>query len=457
MNRMNEKRQLAGLLSMLFSMAMPLPVSAESMDFRQCVVEALANNHDLAASQARIDQAESAIRQAEAQRMPKVNLSMTATHSNDPLNAFGLKLGQGNVTATDMAFPVLNSPDAANNLNTRLEVLAPIYTGGQLTALTHQAQAGARAAKMGDSASRQQLIQQVAMAYQGIHSARAYVKVAEQSLQAAQEFLRVTENLLKQGMAVKSDLLTARVNLEDARLRVAEAQRLESGALDQLKLLLSRPLTDELEIGTVHSTSLPEGDEASLLAQARENHPGLKAVHEQLASAQAQVEAAKAGRKPQLNVMARHEWNDEGIGLSASSYTVAGVMSWNAFDGGARRAGIDQARAVQAELLAKLRQTENGLVFAVRDSLRKAKEVEHRLKARDAAVTDAEEAERLTRKRYEHGLATLIDMLAVQTQLDKARADLVAARHDQEISHIELKRAIGTLGEDSILMKESGK
>jgi hypothetical protein len=32
--------------------------------------------------------------------------------------------------------------------------------------------------------------------------------------------------------------------------------------------------------------------------------------------------------------MLRQDWNDEDLGLSASSYTVAGVLSWAAFDGG---------------------------------------------------------------------------------------------------------------------------
>lgn len=433
------------------AVAFSLPAAAAPLDFKQCVAEALANNPDLAASGARIGQAEAGVAQAEGARLPRVNLSLTATRSNDPLNAFGLKLGQAQVDpATDFTPAALNSPDAVNNLNTRIELSAPVYTGGQLTAQVAQARAGARAARQGDAAARQQLIQQVAEAYQGVHSARAYLKVAEQSVAAATEYLRVTDAQLKQGMAVKSDQLTARVNLEDARLRMAEARRQEAGALDRLKLLMGRPIAEALEIGSANGATLPEGDEAALLAQARARHPGLMALREQVDGARANVEAARAGRRPQLNVVARQDWNDEGFGLSASSYTVAGVLSWNAFDGGVANAGISRAGAGQAEAEARLRQAEGALELQVRDSLRKAREAELRLVAREAAVADAEEAQRLTKKRYENGLATLVDLLAVQAQLDKARADLVAARHAQEVSRIELKRAVGLLGADTL-------
>jgi len=427
------------------------PVAAEPMGFRQCVAEALANNPDLTASQARIGQAEAARAESEGARLPRVNLSVTATRSNDPLSAFGLKLSQGQVDPnTDFAPAALNNPDAVNNFNSRIEVQAPVYTGGALTAQTSQARAMARAALQEDASFRQQLIRQLAEAYQGVHTARAQIKVAEQSVATATEYVRAAESQLKQGMAVKSDVLSARVNLEDARLRVTEARRQEAAALDQLKLLMGRPLTDVLEIDSANATAMPDGDEEALLERARANQPGILALREQVEAARAQVDVARSGRRPQFNVMARQDWNDDSLGLASASYTVAGVLSWNAFDGGVANAGINRAGAALRETEARLRQAENAIAFQVREARRQALEAEVRMAARDLAVTDAEEAQRLTRKRYENGLATLADLLSVQAQLDKARADLVAARHNQEISRIELKRAVGMLGADTL-------
>jgi hypothetical protein len=76
-------------------------VSAEKLDYQQCVAKALAQNPDLAISQAQIEQAQAAVRQASGKRLPQLNLSLTATRSNDALNAFGMKLGQRNATFGD--------------------------------------------------------------------------------------------------------------------------------------------------------------------------------------------------------------------------------------------------------------------------------------------------------------------------------------------------------------------
>lgn len=424
--------------------------AAESVDFRQCVAEALSNNPEMAIGSAQIAQAESALRGAEGGRLPRVNLSLTATRTDDPLNAFGLKLSQARVTEGDFVPAILNHPAAINNFNTRIEVQAPLYTGGQLTAQIAQAKALAEAARRGDTAARQRLIRMVAEAYQGVHTARTYLQVAEQGQAAAKEYLRASDNLYQQGMAVKSDLLAAKVNLEDAQLRVSDAQRREASALDRLKLLLGRRLSEPLEVGIPLQAPANAASEAELLARAQREHPALAALRSQADASRAHVDAARAGRLPQLSVLARQDWNDQSLGFDASAYTLAGVLSWTAFDGGATQAGVDRAQAARAEAAARLLQAEDGVVFEVREALRLGQEAAHRLTARDAAVRDAEEAQRLTRKRYENGLTTLVDLLSVQTQLDKARADRVAARHDLELSRIELLRATGNLTPDNL-------
>jgi outer membrane protein TolC len=424
------------------------PALAETLDFRQCVETALAQNPDLSISRSQIDQAEAGLRQAEGGRLPRLNVSLTATHTNDPLNAFGLKLSQERIGAADFIPATLNDPKAVDNLNTRVELLWPVYTGGQVQSYVAQAQAQVRAAQSGDQAARQQLIRQVLMAYQGVHTARAFVSVAEESLSAAQEYARITERMHRQGLAVKSDMLSARVHLEDARVRLAEARNGVASALDRLRLLLGKSLDDALDVGAPVMPGMPDGGDADLRRQAIANHDGLRALRNQMEAAGAQVEAARAGHRPQVNVVLRQDWNDDKVGLDASSYTVAGVLSWTLFDGGATRAGVDRAEAGRMELAARLRQAEDGVSLQVSEARRKSLEAETRIQARELAVEQAEEARRLVRKRYENGMATLVELLAAQAQLDKARADLVGARQELASQRAELLRVVGMLRAD---------
>lgn len=424
---------------------------AEKLEFKQCVTAALAQNPDLTISRAQIEQAEAAVRQAAGNKLPRVNLSLTATRSNDALNAFGLKLGQQRVNpATDFGPVALNHPDAINNFNSRVELLVPVYNGGMVQSYVDTAKAHVRAAQSGDEVARQQLTKHVLMAYQGVHTARAYIKLAEEGRAAAEEYVRISDKLHKQGMVVKSDVLTAKVNLEDIKVKLVEAKNAEAAALDQLALLMGKSLDEPLDVGESVTPALLAGSAADLRAQALNEHAGLRALRNQLEGAGAQVGAARAGKKPQFNVMLRQDWNDKNLGLEASSYTVAGVLSWAAFDGGVNNATIDRAQAARAELAAKLRQAEEGIGYQVTDARRKALEAFDKIGAREAGLEQAREAQRLVKKRYENGMATLIELLGAQAQLDKANADLVAARYELAVNRAELKRAVGVLSSEQI-------
>jgi outer membrane protein len=111
---------------------------------------------------------------------------------------------------------------------------------------------------------------------------------------------------------------------------------------------------------------------------------------------------------------------------------------------------VDRAQAQRAELLAKLRQAEEGVGYQVTEAKRKALEAESRIAARTVAVEQAGEAQRLVKKRYENGVGTLIELLAAQAQLDKARADQIAAQYELAVNRAELKRAAGVLAAEQI-------
>jgi outer membrane protein TolC len=461
-------RPSQGAAILLLTGLFPILAAGQPIDFKQAVEIALSQNPELGIAKAQIEQAEAAVRQAEGNKLPRVNLSLTGVRTNDALSAFGLKLGQRQATFDDFGagdflgamntggnpLPIapdkLNHPDAVTNYNPRVELLVPVYNGGMVQGYVDTAKAYTRAAQSGDRHARQQLIKHVLMAYQGVHTARAYIKVAKEAAQAAEEYVRLSEKLLAQGMAVKSDVLSAKVNLEEVRLKVAEAKNAEAAALDQLHLLLGKPLEEPLEVGAPVVPGMLDGNDVELRTRARDNHAGLQAMRHQVDAAGAQVNVARAGAKPQFNVMAKYDWNGDTPGFDAGAYTVAGVLSWSAFDGGATQAGVDRAQAQRAELVAKLRQAEEGVGYQVTEAKRKALEAEARIAARKIAVEQAAEAQRLVKNRYENGVGTLIELLAAQAQLDKARADQIAAEYDLAVNRAELKRAAGVLAAEQI-------
>ncbi|MCG6932055.1 MAG: TolC family protein [Gallionella sp.] len=430
-------------------------------DLQQCVDIALRQNPEIVASQSQLAQAQSALSQAQGQRLPKLTASVTGTRTNDALNAFGLKLSQRNATFDDfgisqytgvgsVAPTALNYPDPVNNYNTRLELQIPLYNGGMISGYVDQAHAYVKAAQEGNQAARQQVIFHVIQAYQGVHTSQAYVKVAQQAEAAAEAYVKTTQNLLNEGVVVKSDLLFAQVNLANVRVKLEEAKRSEAAAIDQLHLLLGMPLNEKLEIGPDFTPKAMSGSIASLQDEAVATNPGLSAMRNQLDAAGAGVKVASAEYYPHFNAVVRKDWNAPKFSQMASSYTVAGVLSWNIFDMGVTRGAVGRAEASRAELQARYKQAEEGLRAKVADAWRGSAEAESRVNARTDAVAHAEEAQRLVAKRYENGVTTMVEVLAAQAQLDKARAEEVAAHYQLTLQRSALRLAVGKLDSDQL-------
>jgi len=70
---------------------------------------------------------------------------------------------------------------------------------------------------------------------------------------------------------------------------------------------------------------------------------------------------------------------------------------------------------------------------------------EKRVEVRRLAIEQSAEAARLETLRYQQGLATMTELLAAQTELDNARAELIRAYFQRTMQRAALWLALGEL------------
>ena len=444
------------LLGVLPSFA--LPVWAETLDFKHCVEATLADNPNMAVSQARIAQAQHALKAAKLSRLPQIIGSVSAVRSDNALNVFGMKLQQRRAALSDFGFDQnfnfhkrdLNYPGAYNDFDARLEVRIPVWNGGKISAMQNQAKAMVMAAKQGDTATKQFLIYNVYQAYEGVHTARAYISVAKKALQAADAYVKTTQNLVEQGIVVRSELLNAKVHRAAAMTALERAQSQEQIALDSLKMLMNKQNGKELDVGQRIAMSLPFDSVNEMLEMAYQNNPELAALRKQVAAKQAAVRTEKAALYPSFNVMARNDWNSDSLGIGESSYTLAGVAKWQLTDFGVTSHTVDRAQAAANEIKAKLQSKQNEVRLKVLTAWRNLQVAEKQRTMNMVSVAQAEEAQRLIMKRYKNGVSTMTEVLTTQAQLDKARADLVKSVYEVNVQKAQLRLLTGTMNLSSL-------
>ncbi|MGK9449905.1 TolC family protein [Acidithiobacillus caldus] len=447
------------LLAILWLAAVLSP-AAQALDFADCVKAASQQNPAMLEAHAESAEAKGAVSAARGHLLPKLTASFSASQSNNALTVFGMKLSQRRATFSsfganqfdpnlgaaglDIAPGNLDHPSGYHNFGTKLQLDIPIWNGGAIRGGIDQATAMLRAAQNGDRAAQQKLIFALLQAYDGVVAAQSAIEVAEKAQQAAAAYVKTSRQLLARGVIVKSDLLSAEVHQEEAQLALRHAQDQKENALENLAVLIGRAQTEGLEVGAPVMPAFPEGTLEQLQAEALADNAGIQALREQLKAARAGVTVARAAYLPHVNAMANQEWNGTGIGNGAPSYTVGGEVSWAALDF-SRGGQVDSARAKVQLQLAKLQQAEDHLRVQLGQAWRAAHEASARVKSRELAVRQAEEAQRLLRLRYDNGVETLTGLLRGQAELDRVRAELVQARYDEAVERAALWLALGKL------------
>lgn len=437
------------------------------LTFDQAWHAALRQTPEMLKARAQLAEARGAVKAARGHLLPKLQAALTGSGSNNGLNVLGMKLGQGQATFNDfgagqftgpaslsIAPDNLNNPGWYRNYQSKLELQIPVYNGGKVWAYLDKAQAYLRAARRGDEAARQQLTLQVLQAYEGVRTAQAFVGVAAKAETAAKSYVELTDKLYARGVVSRNDQLRAQLNLGDVRLRYSEARVHLAKALEQLRVLTGAEGERPLRVAQSLEVAVPAGSLADLQRQALADNPGIQALTQQLAGAQAGVKAARADYLPHFNLVVSREWNEASFGFGGRpSNTVAGVLSWNLFDFGARAGGVDQAQARVGSEYAQLRRARDQLRLHVDSAWRDVRLAAQRVQVRELAIAQAEEARRLERLRYEKGVATMTELLAAQAELDKARSELVAARYQEVMQRAGLLLGLGRLTPRAIVAR----
>ncbi|MBU2738659.1 TolC family protein [Acidithiobacillus concretivorus] len=440
-------------------------LSAQAVDFNQCVAMALKQNPQILAAKAEQAEAKGAVSQVRGHLLPKLNASFSASQSNNALTVFGMKLSQRQATFNDfgasqfnpsnpdslnVAPAGLNLPGSYHNYGTKLQLEIPIWNGGEVWGRLSQAHAMLEAAQSGNVMARQKLTFAVLQAYDSVIAAESAIQVAQKAQKAAESYVKTSKLLLNKGVLVKSDWLAAEVNLEKTQLAVQTAENDHANALESLSILIGWPEEKTLSVGKPVQPALPDHSLLNLQRQAMTENAGIVALRHKLKAAQDGIQVARAAYLPHVNAMANQEWNGSSLGNAAPSYTVGGEVTWNVLDF-SRGGGMDRAQAEREQAMAALQEAQDKLRLQVAEIWRSAREAALRVKMRRLAVQQMEESQRLVRLRYENGVETITGLLHGQAELDQSRAELVSADYAEAVQRAALLLAIGKLNPQEIV------
>ena len=415
--------------------------SGAGVDLNRCVAEALRLNPGLQATVSRLEAAKAAEKAVSSAYYPQLGLSSTWARTDNPPQAFFMALNQRRASLQKD----FNNPEDTDNIRGSVGAQWRLFDSGRRDAERRSARDGSDAARHLTDAARNELAHQVTRAYYGILQSRAFVGVQQETVNSIGESLRVAQERVKAGAAIKTDVLNLEVEQSQAEEELIRARNGLQLAVAALNTAVGQDLLDPAQVGDLADVPV-QADRALQGAEGIDSRPELGAAASQSRAMEAMVERARREYMPVVNLFGSVDWDSDRLSDFEQSYLAGATAEVNVFDGFRARSEVSRARAN----VAAARAEESSLHAALRLDLTQAvlseQEAWDRLEVSGKSLASAEEALRITRERYQAGAADITELMTAQVGLTATRSRQISARYDSLTARSNVARARGELG-----------
>jgi NodT family efflux transporter outer membrane factor (OMF) lipoprotein len=263
---------------------------------------------------------------------------------------------------------------------------------------------------------------------------------------ADQQIAELTRLQFAAGLATEIAVVQAELTLRTARVQATGAGLLRAALEHAIATLLGVPAT-EFAMPRRGLTAKPPRIPTGAPSQLLERRPDIAGAERQMASANAVIGLGYTAYYPLLTLTGTAGFESSALARlfdwPSRIWALGAALSETVFDGGLRRAGIDQAIAAYHASVASYRQTVLSAFQQVEDDLAGIRIVAQELDDQRAAVELAQRAFELERARYEKGLDPYIDLAIQQTALLAAQQTLVGLESSQMVFTVALVEGLG--------------
>jgi outer membrane protein, multidrug efflux system len=392
---------------------------------------ALAANQDLRAALARVEQARAISGAARSAYLPALTL--------DP------SFNRGRSSDT-----VDNTPP--ENLTTTyrlpLDLTWELDLFGRVRRLNESTRAELAAAGAAYEAARLALTAEVASTLFTLRALDQELRVVTATIGLRRDALQLIQARYKSGSAGDLDVARAETELAITEADAAALSIRRASTQNALAVLLGQPasaFTSDFP-GVALAATIP-GIPAGLPSDLLTRRPDIVAAERTLAAANARIGLAKAAFFPALSLTGSAGYAsadiDELFKSDSKLWSIGPSLYLPIFQGGRNRANLARSRAAYEETLATYRQRVLLAFREVQDALTASSLLAQQAEAQSRAVASAQRGSELSRKRYDAGFVSYLEVVDAQrTALDVERAD-ARLTGQRWITHVALIKALG--------------
>ena len=401
-------------------------------ELQKLIGRAVTENYDVRIAATRIEQARAQLKITRADQFPTVTADASATRERLPASSRG-------------GFSLPASTDNLYHLDVMLTWELDFW--GKFRSATEAERANLLGARWAARAVLVSVVSQVAQGYFTLRQLDLRRVIAQRTLTAREESLRLTRIQEQIGVVSMLDVRQAEQLVYTAATVITEAEREIERQENAISILIGRnpgpiprglPLEDQPE-----PPEVPTGLPSSLL----ERRPDIRQAEQALVAANALVGVAKAALYPQIALTAFGGFESDELSTLLSGpaflWSITGDLVQRVFDAGRLKAKVALSEAQKQELVYVYRQTIQEAFREVSDALVSYQKTRTLRRQLTQLVASTQDAARLSDIRYRGGVASYLEVLTSQTSYFDAQLELAEARLNELLALVQLYEALG--------------
>jgi multidrug efflux system outer membrane protein len=395
---------------------------------------ALEQNYDVREAAARVEAARASLGITRADQYPNVSVGANLTTERFARNgSFTVPVG----FEQDRTFGTVS----ANLLSYEVDIW------GRLRRATEAARADLLATEEGRKAVITTLVSDVSAAYFNLLELDLEMEIAKRTLATRQDSLRIIQTRENRGLATRLDVRQAEQLVQVAQQTIPSLEQRIEQTENQISLLVGGNPAPVLRTHKLTEQELPPAVPAGLPSSLLERRPDITAAEQNLIAANATIGVAKAAYFPQISLTGLLGFQSNQL----SSLFTGPNKVWQftpqvaqpVFTAGRLKSNVRLAEAQQKIALVQYERTIQTAFREVSDSLVQYQKVREIRGDQETLVATLQDRSRLSYRRYQGGVDTLLSALDADRDLFDSELRLAQIRRDELVSVVQLYRALG--------------
>ncbi|MEI7694581.1 MAG: TolC family outer membrane protein [Chlorobium sp.] len=418
---------LAGLL-------VALPVHAEQVDLTSAYQMALEYDARFRSAKADNRVYKEEVGKARSQFLPNVRMSAARGRSATQHGYLG------------RFYPV----DFYNTVNTGLSVRQPLFNLSTLASYK-QAKLVSSKSEVDFRKEGSNLILRITEAYCNALFAEDNLEFSKSLVKATEEQLGQAKRRYKNGFGTRTDVEEAQAGYDNARadgVEILNSVEYSRRELEDMTGVFPDKLCKIVAEKLPLSTPDP-GRVESWIEMSHSGNLAIEAARQEVQIAKREEQKQRAARYPTIDIVGGRNYseseNNYSIGSIYDTYSISVQMSMPVYTGGYIRASVRQAHAKWIKAGEQLSWQERGVESEVRKYFNGVVSNISLIKAYEQAVNSREIALTGTKKGYEAGLRSNVEVLDAQQKLYASRRNLSKSRYQYILNRLMLRQTTGAL------------